>query len=442
LRLGPSRQLRALGIGAAIAVGASLGLLAPAAMAAPANDNFANREVIPGTLPATAEGSNVGATAEPGEFNAERLFEGHNSVWWQWEAPSTQIVSIGTCGTEFQPFVAVFAGESWSELLLHRVVPASELAGSDCASAHSFRAVAGTVYEIAVQGEAGGGIPGSVGPSSGEGPIKLQINPTARPANDDFAAAAPIQQIIWELPNGDRSMLGGAGGTNWAATSEAGEPVHAGVGGGASVWFRLIAPGAGRISLSTNWDERAHPALAVYTGSAVSTLTPIAATAESGRPVSFDAEAGEEFHVAVDGAPNADGAPWMANFHLTVSENLPPGTSNASGAPELQTATAQPRPAAEATEPPASPQVLGRSIDSRSGTATFRFASAIDGARFRCSLDRAPFRACASPLRLHHLDLGAHRLGIETLLGHHRVSAAAIVHFTVRAPQRQHHKAG
>jgi hypothetical protein len=60
-----SGKFRSFGIIAAIAVGASLGLLAPAAMAAPANDNFAARETIPSTLPATAEGSNVGATGEP-----------------------------------------------------------------------------------------------------------------------------------------------------------------------------------------------------------------------------------------------------------------------------------------------------------------------------------------------------------------------------------------
>jgi len=449
LRLVPSTKLRSLGIGAAIAVGASLGLLAPAAMAAPTNDNFAAREVIPSTLPAAAEGSNVGATAEPYEFIAEAAFEAHNSVWWVWEAPSTQIVSIGTCGTEFQPVVAVFVGEELPGLMLHRLFPANEVAGPDCAAEHSFRAVAGTKYDIAVQGEATGGIPGSVGPTAGEGQIKLQITPTAAPANDAFAAATPIQQIVWELPDGSRTMLGSAGGSNWGATSEPGEPVQAGVGGGASVWYRLIAPGAGKISLSTSANERLHPVLAVYTGSAVSALTPIAATSVSGRPVFFDADAGEEFRIAVDGLPDTEGAPWMGNFDLVLGEALPPGTSNASGAPELQTATVKPRPAAKAPvataspADPAPPQLTGHSVDSRSRMASFRFASSIHGASFRCKLDQAAFHACASPLRLRHLDLGAHRLGIETVVGRHRVSDPAVVHFTIRAPQgRAHGSAG
>jgi hypothetical protein len=448
LRLGPSIRLRSIGVSAAIAVGASLGVLAPAAAsAAPANDDFANREVIPSTLPATAEGSNVGATSEPYEFIAEAAFEAHNSVWWQWEAPSTQIVSIGTCGTEFQPVVGVFVGEELPGLMLHRVFPANEVAGSDCAREHSFRAVAGTRYDIAVQGEGSGGIPGSVPPGTvpSEGRIKLQITPAAPPANDAFAAATPIQQIIWETPDGQRSMLASASGDNWGATSEPGEPVHAGVGGGASVWYRLIAPGAGKISVSTSWNERLHPLLAVYTGSTVSALTPIVATAESGRPVTFDADAGEEFQIAVDGLPDSSGVPWMGNFYLLSSEALPPGTSNASGAPELQTATVKPRPVPKGTAPilaPAPPRVTGRSIDPRAGRATVRFGSAADGASFRCSLDRAPFRACSSPLRLRHLDHGAHRLDIETVLGHRRVSAPAVVHFTIRPPQRRHHRAG
>jgi hypothetical protein len=341
--------------------------------------------------------------------------------------------------------VGVFVGEELPGLMLHRLFPANEVPGPDCASEHSFRAVAGTKYDIAVQGEASAGIPGSVGPTVGEGSIKLQITPTAPPPDDDFANAATFRQLIWEMPSGERLLTGGIGGDNWDATSEPGEPVHAGVGGGASVWYRLVAPGAGTIDISTALNSFADPVLAVYTGSAVSGLTPIVATASNpGWPVSFAAESGEEFRIAVDGLKDAEGAPAMGNFMLYVSEALPPGTSNASGAPELQMATVKPRPAAGATAPdapPAPPQVNGRTVDSQSGTASFRFTSKTDGARFRCSLDRAPFRACASPLRLRHLRPGAHRLGIESVLGGRPVSAPSVIHFAIAAhPHR--HKAG
>jgi hypothetical protein len=121
---------------------------------------------------------------------------------------------------------------------------------------------------------------------------------------------------------------------------------------------------------------------------------------------------------------------------------LPPGTGNASGAPELSSSTLLPPTKGKATAPPAPPQVKGRSIDSRAGTASFSFASATRGAGFRCSLDRAPFRACSSPLRLRHLDPGAHRLGIVSVLGRHRVSAPAVIRFALVVQQRRHHRAG
>ena len=56
--------------------------LAPAIAGSPANDGFAAAAVLSGTS-ATATGSNVNATGEPGEpdlFNDVQI----NSVWWEW----------------------------------------------------------------------------------------------------------------------------------------------------------------------------------------------------------------------------------------------------------------------------------------------------------------------------------------------------------------------
>jgi hypothetical protein len=430
-----SGNFRSLGICAAIAVGASLGVLAPAAMAAPSNDSFANRTSLGDELPVNRSESNVGATWEEGEFISTLGFASHHSIWWEWEAPTSEVVSIGSCDSDFTTKIGVFTGESFP---LRRVAGSS---GPECDAQTTFAAVAGTRYDIGVDGYSFY-IPGGPPPSPGEGTVALRIAALPPPPNDDFAAATPIRQIIWEVPSGDRFLLGSASGYNWGATSESGEPVHAGVGGGASAWYSFTAPGAGRIGLSASWTELFHPVLAVYTGSAVSALTPVGATAESGRPVSFDAEAGEEFRIAVDGLPDGEGAVAMGDFNLAVSEKLPPGTGNASGAPELSSSTLLPPTKGKATAPPAPPQVKGRSIDSRAGTASFSFASATRGAGFRCSLDRAPFRACSSPLRLRHLDPGAHRLGIVSVLGRHRVSAPAVIRFALVVQQRRHHRAG
>jgi hypothetical protein len=444
LRPRRSHQLRSLAIGAAIAVGASLGVLAPAAAAAPANDTLAGRTPLTGALPIEIGESNAGATWEEGEFISPFGFASRHSIWWEWEAPAGEVVSIGSCGSDFTTKIGVFTGDSFP------LQPVAGSSGPECDAQRTFDAVAGTRYVIGVDGYSFY-IPGGPPPAPGEGTVALKIAALPPPPDDDFAAAIPVRQIVWQLPNDERLMFGTAGGYNWGATSEPGEPVHAGVGGGASAWFSFVAPGTGNVALTSNPSQQGHPILAVYTGSAVSALTPVAASAEPGGLVTFDVEAGQEFHIAVDGPRDGEGATWMGDFDLTLTEKLPPGTGNASGAPELLTSTLLPPGSAkatappvppQATAPPAPPQVKGRSIDARTGTASFHFASATRGAGFRCSLDRAPFRACTSPLRLHHLDPGGHRLGIVTVLGRHLVSAPAVIHFALAPPRRQHHQAG
>ena len=75
------------------------------------------------------------------------------------------------------------------------------------------------------------------------------LGASGRPFNDDF---------------GDAVLLAGASGSetgsNVAATAQPGEPTHAGVGGGSSVWWRWEAPQSGTATLSTfgsDFDTRA-----------------------------------------------------------------------------------------------------------------------------------------------------------------------------------------
>jgi hypothetical protein len=427
-----SRIIQSIGICAVITVAASLGVLAPVAMAAPSNDLFANRAQLGNELPVNLTESNAGATWEEGEFISPEGFAAGHSIWWEWEAPRSEVVSIGSCGSDFTTKLGVFTGETFPP---RRVAADS---GPGCDAAQTFAAVAGTKYDIGVDGWSFY-IPGST-PPPGEGTVALRIAAVPPPPNDDFADPAAIQQLIWELPDGSRKMLGStSGGYNWGATSEPGEPVHVG-GGGASVWYRFVAPGPGTVILSSQASGgEAHAVIAVYRGSAISALAPVAASQEAGRGVSFEATAGEEFRIAIDGLADAEGAPWMGNFELTLFEALPPGTSNASGAPELQAATGKPRPAAKPTAAsavPDPPQVKGRSVDSRARSARFRFVSATRGAGFRCSLDKAPFRRCASPYEVKGLKPGRHAFRVLTTLGGRISARPAVVHFTVRARHR------
>jgi hypothetical protein len=88
------------------------------------------------------------------------------------------------------------------------------------------------------------------------------------------------------------------------ATREAGEPAHAGTSGGASVWWRWVAPVSGRMLFLTEGSDF-DTVLAVYTGDSLSSLRSVASNDDvSGAlwsRVSFEARAGTTYWIAVDG---------------------------------------------------------------------------------------------------------------------------------------------
>jgi hypothetical protein len=109
---------------------------------------------------------------------------------------------------------------------------------------------------------------------------------------------------------------GTATGTNVGATREAGEPTHAGVPGGRSVWYKWRAPATETVTIETvgsNFDT----VLAAYRGSAMSALTRVAANDDIGSGVyqsriKFAAYAGTTYQLAVDGYSGASGSIRLA----------------------------------------------------------------------------------------------------------------------------------
>ncbi|HEY3542301.1 MAG TPA: choice-of-anchor Q domain-containing protein [Gaiellaceae bacterium] len=139
------------------------------------------------------------------------------------------------------------------------------------------------------------------------------------PANDDFAAAQALA-----------GASGSSAGANVLASVEADEPLHAGDGGGASVWFSWTAPTSGQFAFDTigsSFDTL----LAVYTGGSLAGLVPVASnddrlvsSAES--RTCFNASAGTTYRIAVDGYAGDTGAyrlAWGAAGTATC-EMLPP----------------------------------------------------------------------------------------------------------------------
>ena len=283
----------------------------PAFAAAPANDNFAAGAVIP-AAGGTFGGSNIDATAEPGEpahaVGAGSYDEPFHSVWWTWTATVSGVAEISTCGSQFNTRLGVYTGSTVSSL----TEKASSKDGNDqdCADARwavaSFFAEAGTTYHIAVDTEAG--IDGDFsGPT--QGAINLVLTappgdygppPTGAPQNDNFASAAPMPEDGGEYV-----------GTNEGATAETGEPNHghSTVGEAVhSIWYQWTATKSGQTKISTcgsDFDTR----VGVYTGSAVNALTEVAwnedgndasCTNPKFAVVTFNATAGTTYFFAVD----------------------------------------------------------------------------------------------------------------------------------------------
>ena len=101
-------------------------------------------------------------------------------------------------------------------------------------------------------------------------------------------------------------------GSNVNATKEAGEPNHAGVSGGHSVWYTWTPAKSTAVTIDTAGSAY-DTTLAVYTGSSVSALAKVAANDDASSSlrtsrVRFSATGGRVYRIAVDGYSSATGA--------------------------------------------------------------------------------------------------------------------------------------
>lgn len=463
LRLDPSRHLRGLGICAAIAVGASLGVLAPPALAAPANDAFANRAPLGDALPVHESESNEGATPDAGGRVAE-LAKGH-SIWWRWESPLTGWVTVSTCASDFQTVLGVFEGTELGHLTSLTANRGNGDEGPGCwesGTTYTFAAIAGHEYVIGADGNEFYLPPGPGEEAhipTGEGQIQLSLEATPVPSNDDFADAIPIgdhfskvNESPFEPPNDDRYLVEQTPGYNWGATKQAGEPDHAGDPGGASVWYSWTPAESGeaRISLQSSGGPKL---LALYSGSALSELVPVGSISEAGTRLTADVIGGTEYRIAVDGSQIEHALePWrgsfMGAFMLSIEMVLPPLPASSQIEPVLPVATSTPQPQVQSqpTLPPVQVapivKLAGHQVDPRKETATFRFGSATKGAKFRCAVDGKGYQACASPFEAKGLKPGKHVFRVLAGVKGASSGRPAMVHFTVPAPHRRHHAAG
>jgi subtilisin family serine protease len=269
---------------------------------APANDNFSNRVTI--ASPRTVTGTSIGATAQTGEPNHAGDATARKSVWWRYTPAVSGLVTINTLGSNFDTVLAIYTGSTVGNLT--PVASNDDFSGPQSQAA--FQGTAGTSYAIAVAGK-----------DNTSGSISLTVLPPP-PANDDFANAITLP--------GFRTVTG----SNAGATSETGEPNHAGVSSArSSVWWRFTPSQSGQIVINT-FGSDFDTVLGVYRGTSVSSLTSVASndnTNGAQSRVVFEGTAGTTYSIAVAGRNFTFGSislsvlPPPANDNFANRINIP-----------------------------------------------------------------------------------------------------------------------
>jgi outer membrane protein assembly factor BamB len=136
-----------------------------------------------------------------------------------------------------------------------------------------------------------------------------------RPFNDDFATRAQLSGANVRVRS-----------SNVGASVEAGEPNHAGVTGGHSLWWSWTAPTSSLVGFDTTGSSY-DTVLAVYTGNAVGSLTPVGssddiAAGNTASRVTFTASAGTTYQIAIDGKNGATGQTVLKLGVVPANDNF------------------------------------------------------------------------------------------------------------------------
>jgi hypothetical protein len=225
-------------------------------------------------------GSDHVVETAPGKRNF--VSRGRVCRWYEWTAPACGRVIFATEGNGCETSLVVYVnGQSQLE-------PVEDGRASAEPRSVCFEADQGRAYRIAVDGYMERGEPEVGG---------ILFNWLA---NDDMAMAHVID-----------GASGTVRGHNHWATKEEGEPDHAGVPGGASVWYRWRAAFTGKATFDTAGSSF-DTLLAVYRGATVVDLQEIegnndAASLGLQSRVIFEVKKGDEYLIAVDGRRGATG---------------------------------------------------------------------------------------------------------------------------------------
>lgn len=165
------------------------------------NNNFASRRVVSGSA-ITVTGNNIDATKETGEKNHgyattnPPATTGGRSVWWSWRASSSGTVTIDTVGSTFDTLLGVYTGTSVSFLTSVAQNDDINVSSSVYTSRVTFNAMAGTTYQIAVDGYAA---------ESGNITLNINLAVANAPLSPTNLTATPVSSGQINLAWTDRS---------------------------------------------------------------------------------------------------------------------------------------------------------------------------------------------------------------------------------------------
>ena len=136
-------------------------------------DRFVDAGALPSVARVRAEGSNVGATPEPGDPAASGATSNlWNTVWWTWTAPQSGEVAVDTVGSSFDTLLWVYVGGALDGLAQ---IGSDNDGAANQRSRVTFMAQAGVEYAIRVDGaeDLVGSIMLNIAPTSGSGTVPV-----------------------------------------------------------------------------------------------------------------------------------------------------------------------------------------------------------------------------------------------------------------------------
>lgn len=309
----------------------------------PPNDQFANAAPVTlsslGAPPVSLNADTRAATteaAEPLAFPCDGVsITVGKTVWYALTVSTEGTAVVDTIGSSFNTVLAVYTGGSLSSLTR---VTCNDNAANGLQSQVGFSAIPGTTYYVQAAGFSGGG--GNLG-ASGSLVVNFSLPPV--PPNDAFGNA----KRITSLPAQDTL-------NTKAATTELGEPTSIPCFGpnepiGNTVWYAFTANTTMPVIVDTFGSDfgsqNPNTVLAVYTGSAVGSLTQVNCNVITREPstdivnsrIAFTAVAGTTYHVQVGGYNGRFGSLVV---HFTAGPP-PPANDNFSNAKPIITLPGQ-----------------------------------------------------------------------------------------------------